>query len=384
MFWLSFLNSLKSSNHGHIKYTSGLYNQSIVKITLWRLIKMKKIILVPLMFSVVLSTTSMYSFAKTQTKLTQATKTKITNSTPAKVVTLSKTIATSTDQKINGTIEKITESEMIVKTKDSKSYFIPIMPFSNLDDYKKLDLKAGMEVSITGFEAPAAPAIEAKGDIGFVISSAAPVQVNGSKTITSISSTNIKSTAIAGVKSIEFTPADLDGKIMFMPEEITSDGKTVKLSEVKNKFVTSSVAATMPEEIIITGAIDKITDNDFILKTKDNKTYLVPTLGFSELDNFKKLALKAGMAVSLKGFEPQTLKAEALDAGAMGTVICSEAIPAEKITTLASIDFNADGATNDKIQSFTITSEDLDGKIMFMPNEITSNGVTVKLFKDIK
>lgn len=97
---------------------------------------MKKTILISLAVSaaVFLSTTT--AFAATSDETTQ------------KMANQQVSLVQAVPSKITGTVEKIMSSEMVVKTKEGVSYFVPLGQFSKLDAFEGLKITNGTEVSL--------------------------------------------------------------------------------------------------------------------------------------------------------------------------------------------------------------------------------------------
>jgi hypothetical protein len=325
------------------------------------------------MLSVALISTTTPTYAKLN---------KTTTTTPSAVITkaapgvTTRAVPVSMPEEIKGAIEKITETEMTIKTKDGKSYWIPTLGFSELEGFKNLNLKEGTEVTLKGLQPQkleSAGAVISKGAIA--VKGAPVIDINGGTKLDIAGVAGVTGiTGITGVKTFAFSDKDHEGKDLFMPEEITANGVTVKLFEGAKSISTKAFSIAVPEEI--KGTIEKITETEMTVKTKDGKSYLIPTLGFSKLKAFVDLNLKEGTEVTLKGVQPPMLEKEG--AAVVSNITVTEAA-APSIDSKDVINLGPDG-----IKTFEFSAKDQVGEAMFMPEEITANGTTVKLFENLE
>ncbi|MHC1682257.1 MAG: hypothetical protein AB6733_04830 [Clostridiaceae bacterium] len=153
----------------------------------------------------------------------------------------------------------------------------------------------------------------------------------------------------------------------------------------------SEAFQAIPTEI--SGTIEKIDNNEMIVKATDGKKYLVPLIPFSEKKEFKNLDLKVGTEVSLKrSDEKNNGKREIgtvssadllIEASGTGTVNKDSNIGAGEVANVkgkAVVDFEvssngADTPTSSNKKSGAIKIEE--GMLFFIADEITANGNTV-------
>lgn len=198
-------------------------------------------IILPLALAVTLSTASASFTAMAQSKKTMAKGTKNISAVTCTAATASIV------HEIKGTVGKMSEGGMTVKTSGGKEYYVPLFNFSDMDDFKNLNLKEGTEVSLKGSEiqitaAKAMPASEnAKGSVAIVQEGKSGEGKDITVTVTSASGTSSADVIKVGkaqadiknIKVVKLTPADMEGKDIFIANEITSGGITVKVQSTK-------------------------------------------------------------------------------------------------------------------------------------------------------
>ena len=212
---------------------------------------MKKSFIIPMAACLILSASSLSTFAKTNPKPSKIT-------TSAGLTTEASTISA---QIISGTVIDVSENEVSIKANDGTSYWFPTIGFSGLDAFKNLNLKAGMMISVEGIVSPVVPlTLPTDTKSSATLSAGAVIQkviltsgsaidaiainpvISGTASLThsvdlkSITPVlTIESLDLKDIKNTDLTVTAValkihpDMKLLF-PEEITSGGITVKLS----------------------------------------------------------------------------------------------------------------------------------------------------------
>lgn len=258
---------------------------------------------------------------------------------------------------ISGVVEEISQSDMKVKVQGGETYMVPLGMLSKQEGFDALGLAKGVEVSLKSmqaglgktimFTAGTGPALTMKGD-----------KVGENTGVTAGNVIIISEGSVAGsepeVKKI--TPAD--GIKVFIPSEISANGKTVKL-DMKTAAGAFNIINIMPAEI--SGTVESINESEMTVKTGEGKVYTVPLTAFGSMDEFKGLEIKNGTEVSVKR-QPVEKDAKLL---VNASTIAVRIIDAKT-------DLKAD-----KVE----LSEIKEAKLVFIGDEITANGKTVKLAK---
>lgn len=281
---------------------------------------------------------------------------------------------------ITGAIEDITELEMKVKVKEGESYIVPLGLFSKQEGFKELGLAKGVEVTLKSvkpdlsqtneFKTEPALTIEGVGDI----KSADAIEM-GDKVIKMFPGTegsqkleegNIEGNVFFSFDSNKGKEPEIktitlgEGEQFFFATEITANGKTVKAEKIHTVIAAKKIVDTMPAEL--SGTVQSINETEMTVKTKDGKIYTIPLAAFNKKDEFKELEIKSGTEVLLKSS------------------------PVKKVITITGKGTDAtiktDGSGKDKIIiSKSEIKEIPEGKLIFIVDEITANGKTVKLSK---
>ncbi len=277
---------------------------------------------------------------------------------------------------ITGAIEDISEHEMKVKVKDGESYIVPLGLFSKQEGFKELGLAKGVEVTLksvkpdlsqtNGLKTEPALTIEGVGDIrpadaiemGDKVIKVFPGTEGGQKpeegnVFFSFDGNEGKEPEIKTITLGE-------GEQFFFATEITANGKTVKAEKIHTVIAAKKIADTMPAEL--SGTVQSINETEMTVKAKDGKIYTIPLAAFNKKDEFKELEIKSGTEVLLKSS------------------------PVKKVITITGKDTDAtiktDGSGWEKIIiSKSAIKEIPEGKLIFIVDEITANGKTVKLSK---
>ncbi len=276
---------------------------------------------------------------------------------------------------ISGVVEEITQSDMKVKVQDGETYLVPLGMLSKQEGFDALGLAKGVEVSLKSmqaglgktimFTAGTGPALTMKVDKvgentgvtdtdGNVVREFTGLAVDqkleaGNVIIISEGSVDVSKPEIKKI-----TP--VDGVKVFIPSEISANGKTVKL-DIKTAVGAYNIINIMPTEI--SGTVESINESEMTVKTGEGKVYTVPLTAFGSLDEFKGLEIKNGTEVSVKR---QPVEKDAKLVGNASTI------------AIRIIDSKTD-LKADKVE----LSEIKEAKLVFIGDEITANGKTVKL-----
>ncbi len=278
---------------------------------------------------------------------------------------------------ITGAIEDISEHEMKVKVKDGESYIVPLGLFSKQEGFKELGLAKGVEVTLKSVKPDLSQTNELKTEPALTIEGVGDIRSAdaiemGDKVIKVFPGTEggqkLEEGKIEGnvffsfdgnepeIKSITLG----EGEQFFFATEITANGKTVKAEKIHTVIAAKKISDTMPAEL--SGTVQSINETEMTVKTKDGKIYTIPLAAFNKKDEFKELEIKSGTEVLLKSS------------------------PVKKVITITGKGTDAtiktDGSGGEKIIiSKSEIKEIPEGKLIFIVDEITANGKTVKLSK---
>ncbi|MDF2987767.1 MAG: hypothetical protein K0R50_3277 [Eubacterium sp.] len=295
---------------------------------------------------------------------------------------------------ITGVIEDISELEMKVKVKAGEIYVVPLGLFSKQEDFKALGLAKGVEVTLKSLKPDISGTSELKTSAGLALE----IEGKDIKSTDIIESTDAAQAVVAieaaGVvdmgKLVKVFPEPEDGQKLeggnvifsvesadgkepelkkitigegeqfFVATEITANGKTAKLEKSNTVMITKNIISAMPAEL--SGTVQSIDGTEMVVKTKDEKVYTIPLAEFIKKDEFKGLDIKSGTEVILKSS------------------------PLKKVVTITGSitepSIKTAGSGEEKIIVSKSEIKDFpEGKLMFIADEITANGKTVKLSK---
>lgn len=277
---------------------------------------------------------------------------------------------------ISGVIEEITQTDMKVKVRDGETYMVPLGLLSKQEGFDALGLAKGVEVSLKSMQAglgktimltaAAGPALTIKGDKADENAEVKDKDGNAVKTLPSLAVSQeleAGNVIVFSEGSVEGSQAEIkklepvDGVKVFMPSEVSANGKTVKL-DIKTAAAAFSIISIMPAEI--SGTVESINESEMSVKTGDGKVYTVPLAAFGSMDEFKGLEIENGTEVSVKR---QPVEKTANITG-------SASIAAVKIIN---------SETDLKVGTKAELGELKEAKLVFIAHEITANGKTVKL-----
>lgn len=292
-------------------------------------------------------------------------------------------------KEISGVITEFSEFEMKVKTDDGKVYTVPLRLFEKAEGFSDLELAKDVKVSLKSME-PVIVRSDAKGS-GILLQKAdGAVALPGAAAGEAVAvekldkakleavenrivtfSTESGSVAAGDAKLLELK----DGKLLFLAGEITANGKTVKADIAAEKSLAIGAFQAQPSEI--SGTVESIDENGMTVKTGDEKEYWIPIAEFNQLEDFKALGLKAGSEVSVKSAELEFTTTSTIK-NVEGDVTVSIAR-----NTASALTESSEGFKPGKIQvAKAIDLKDLsEGKLIYIADEITSGGKTVKLSK---
>lgn len=306
-------------------------------------------------------------------------------------------------EEITGVIQEISENEMKVKAQDGEVYLVPLGLFSMVEGFKDLELKKDVKVTLKSLK----PEMPKNISVGSATAGVAFIKELDEADLINVDPKKLDSKKIAGEKldaikvyngnavaikenaSENILMATIDSEKVFFANEITANGKTVKIDLTMAKQVMVRPIQAQPAEI--KGTVETITDSDMTVKADDGKTYFVPLAKFSTSDEFKELGLKQGTEVVIKSgdiFARSAAGEKAITTleGEKGAVVTSGNVKNELVIKgnaknvfvfEGTVDAIASPGVPD-IKCFDISSS-ADGKMIYIAGEITANGKTVKL-----
>lgn len=273
---------------------------------------------------------------------------------------------------ITGVIQEINENEMKVKTQDGEVYLVPLGLFAKAEGFDGLGLAKDVNVTLKSIQPKLPDTISISIATGgaLEIQGTGTVKLNPDKVITrklegiktekgnAVFTIKEGEVPVLNAKAVEFKELQK----VFIAEEITANGKTVKIDVKAAQQIALNAAPVQAGEI--SGTVRSINEKDMTVETKDGKIYTVPLAKFNALQEFKALDIKEGTEVQLKS-----------GAAAVKTLPGNQSITAVKLEDGTVTVKSVDGQNIKMIDIHELEP----GKLIFIAGEITTSGKTVKL-----
>lgn len=202
---------------------------------------MKKGFIIPMAVSLLLTASSISAFAKSDNNYTTA---------PAKTaisITTTKAAAISA-KSISGIVTDVSENDITIKGSDGTEYWFPTIGYSSINNFNKLNMKAGDEITIKGIVAQIGTLnTDSTQASSLIITKVGPINISQLKLQPGTNLNVTTSTAIAlpkvdlknamlapilikGIKTFTFSLKDHPNMKLIIPQEITSNGITVDIT----------------------------------------------------------------------------------------------------------------------------------------------------------